>query len=133
MPKNTKNTPELRMYSLVLYQLSGVQAGIQSSHSMIEYSELNQECDEYKDWAINHKTVMLMNGGTSDMLNSYAEILEGFGVKYAEFREPDLGNLVTSVSFLVDASKLSQRAPDITPEKQCFYSFVKKFDFHGGK
>ena len=128
-----KTKPELRMYSLVLYQLSGVQAGIQNSHSMIEYSEQNQDCATYKDWAKNHKTVMLMNGGTSEMLNGYAEILESFGVKYAEFREPDLGNLITSVSFIVDASKLNQRAPSVTPSKQCFYTFVANLDFHGGK
>ncbi len=107
---------EKRMYSLVIYQLSGIQAGIQSAHSNIEYSLEYGNDSDYIDWAKNHKTVILLNGGTSNngkesyygydsskgTMENHLQTLRNIGVKVSPFYEPDLNYCLTSMSFVVD-------------------------------
>ena len=57
---------EKRMYSLNLYNISGIQCGIQSAHSNMEYALKNFNNDDFQDWVKNWKTVILLNGGTSN-------------------------------------------------------------------
>jgi len=99
---------ELRMYSLVLYQLSGtIHAGIQAYHSTIEATNqfdnpnsINEEL--FKDWSKNWKTVIILSGGSSiTMKDNYEKLYEN-GIGFSSFFEPDLGDQLTSVSFLVD-------------------------------
>ncbi len=61
---------ELRMYSLVLYQLTGIQAGIQSGHANVEYGVQSKFDERWLDWAMNWKTVILLNGGSSTTLTA---------------------------------------------------------------
>ncbi len=108
---------EKRMYGMVNYQLSGIQKGIQFSHALIEYSQFvnkigGQYLLDYNDWANNYKTVILLNGGTTNnkvvdgkylgSLNNHKETLDKLGVLNISFSEPDLGDQLTGVVFLVD-------------------------------
>lgn len=114
---------EIRMYGLVPYQLSGIQKGIQYGHAVVEYglqmsnleaSSSGQEDDflvnRYKDWANKWKTFIILNGGTTNdredslgTLNEHLRVLtEELGVTVATFREPDLGDQLTAVVFLID-------------------------------
>ena len=114
---------ELRMYGLVNYQLSGIQQGIQYCHGVTEYSLLYEGF--YKQWARYHKTSIILNGGTTNdnplclgTLNRYAELLTANGVMNATFREPDLGNQLTSVVFIVDERVFKKNIyPDYIGEK----------------
>lgn len=91
----------LRMYFFVLYSLSGIQKGIQSGHAALEYAQMYNHEDEYQDFANNHKTFILLDGGGSnDMIERMIE-LDRFGIHYAEFREPDLNNSVSAIAFIV--------------------------------
>ena len=99
---------ELRMYGLVPYQLSEIQAGIQFGHAVVEYG-LKNNTVEYKDWAKNWKTFIVLNGGTTNLsqtnpgtLNKHLKELKSMGVKVATFHEPDLGDQLTSVVFILD-------------------------------
>lgn len=126
---------EYRMYFLVPYNISGRQSGIQSLHGVVEYHLMYGEDVDYLDWAQNWKTVMLLNGGTSNNAGSHhymnpannpdnepfygtmelhAEALEVAGVKYATFLEPDLNNMLSNIVFLCDERvfKTRKKKPD---------------------
>ena len=112
-----KGNLELKMYSLVLYQLSGRQIGIQSGHANDEYGVKFNYSDDYKDWAKNYKTVIVLTpGGGSQLLDATLD-LKYNKVKYVEFKEPDLYNQVTAVSFLVDERVFNRaKYPDFNPD-----------------
>jgi hypothetical protein len=105
---------ELRMYGLVNYQLTGIQKGIQFLHGVVEYSQMANRVggnmlNVYNDWANSHKTVILLNGGTTNTsqekpgtLNTHLKTLQDLGVDLAAFYEPDLGDQLTAVVFIVD-------------------------------
>lgn len=108
MTKIKKENPELRMYGLVPYQLSGIQQAIQYGHAVVEYS-LSNNTPLYKDWAKNWKTFIILNGGTTNMcktkpgtLNQHLKELKSLGVRVAAFHEPDLGDQLTAVVFILD-------------------------------
>jgi hypothetical protein len=113
-----ENKLELRMYGLTNYQLTGIQKGIQFLHGVVEYSQMvnrvgGEVLDIYNDWANNHKTVILLNGGTTNnritddgfpfgSLNQHVITLDENKVDFATFNEPDLGDQLTAVVFIVD-------------------------------
>lgn len=107
---------EKRMYSFNLYNTSGIQCGIQSAHSNMEYALKYWTSPEFQDWAINWKTVILLNGGTSNSgletkygyqkqkgrMEQILDILTEAEIEHAPFYEPDLNYSLTSISFIVD-------------------------------
>jgi len=114
---------ELRMYSLVPYNLLGIQMGIQHEHSntdfVVKYVIDPDEMDEqYVRWAKEWKTSILLNGGTSNeghkVRQGFREImyigsmqqhlakLKEANVKVSTFYEPDLNSMLTGISFIVD-------------------------------
>lgn len=103
------NKLELRMYGFVNYQLTGIQMGIQFSHAITEYSLENFHSNEYLDWAKYWKTVILLNGGTTNnnpeklgtLNQTYNTLLEN-EVICSSFSEPDLGDQMTAICFIVD-------------------------------
>jgi len=107
------NKLELRMYGLTPYQLSGIQIGIQFGHAVVEYGQKFKN-DTYNDWADNWKTFIILNGGTTNhktsledglpfgSLNNHLLTLMDNGIEFAQFNEPDLGDQLTAVVFIVD-------------------------------
>ena len=91
---------DLRMYAITLYSLSPIQQGIQSLHAVVEYSLKSDT--EYWDWATSHKTMVVLNGGTTISLKQIATDLDKIGVEVATFREEDLDDITTAIAFLVD-------------------------------
>ncbi len=102
---------EQRMYGLVPYNISPIQQGIQFGHAVVEYSlEYGHKSDDpYLQWARNDKTFIILNGGTTNnnkerygTLNNAKINLHSLGVQLATFHEPDLGDQLTAIVFLVD-------------------------------
>lgn len=106
---------ELRMYGLVNYQLTGIQQGIQFLHAVVEYSQGvkwtlgTHKLGQYDDWADQHKTVILLNGGTTNTnqerlgtMNQHHQLLNEKGIYHSHFNEPDLGDQLTAIAFIVD-------------------------------
>ena len=116
-----ENKLELRMYGLVPYNISPIQQGIQFGPAVVEYGqkmkylgEHNQSLNiQYNDWADNWKTFIILNGGTTNhrvdeqgmpfgTLNNHLLILEENKIDFATFSEPDLGDQLTAIVFVVD-------------------------------
>ena len=116
------NKLELRMYGLVPYNISPIQQAIQFGHAVVEYGQKMKYLGEHKqslnsqynDWADNWKTFIILNGGTTNhrtnildgtpfgSLNNHVISLMSNEVDFATFNEPDLGDQLTAVVFIVD-------------------------------
>ena len=96
-----------RMYGLVMYQLGGsIHAGIQYGHAKDEFSILYGNTKEYKRWLHKDKVYVILNGGTTNKkfgtMQTNIQDLKRMGVKFATFKEEDMDNILTAISFLVD-------------------------------
>ena len=115
-----------RMYGLVPYNLSSIQQGIQFGHALQEYNNLmmseypnDKQLESFDSWRKFGKTFILLNGGTTNnrvikdlpfgSLNQYAIKLEELGVTLAKFYEPDLGEQLTAICFLVSKEVYNKR------------------------
>lgn len=115
-----KNELELRMYGLVPYNISPIQQAIQYGHAVVEYG-LNYFNDtDYQNWARNHKTFIILNGGTSNhgptdhnicafgytgdygSMEKHNILLNQNNIKHSVFNEPDLNFMTSAIVFLVD-------------------------------
>jgi len=111
-----------RMYGLVPYNISPIQQGIQFGHAVQEYNNMifdslyiKHEKPELKEafdsWRYYGKTFIVLNGGTTNSriiddipfgsLNQHLKTLKEIGIVTAEFYEPDLGEQLTAIVFLV--------------------------------
>ena len=101
------------MYGLVPYNISPIQQGIQFGHAIVEYGLEFGSTPAYQKWAREDKTFIILNGGTTNTrydendnhvgsLNNYRQTLFDEGIQFSSFFEPDLGDQLTSVVFLVD-------------------------------
>ena len=130
-----KQKLELRMYGLVPYNISPIQQAIQYGHAVVEYGQMvkmpqslskmniNASC-VYDDWADNWKTFIILNGGTTNhrsgdnglpfgSLNNHVLTLDENRIDFATFNEPDLGDQLTAVVFIVDERVFnSKKYPD---------------------
>ncbi len=119
---------EKRMYFFVPYNISPIQQAIQAGHAALEYARLNSHTWLFKDFAENHKTWIILNGGTTnnhlveggnefqgDLNNLKIEIIQhNFShrmsstpsaertVEWADFYEPDLNDAMTAICFIAD-------------------------------
>ena len=112
-----ENKLELRMYGFVPYNISEIQKSIQFGHAIVEYGQmvkrnLNETniSEIYDDWADNWKTFIILNGGTSNHVDSeYVGSMEGIleelksnDVTLATFNEPDLNDMLSAITFIID-------------------------------
>lgn len=100
---------ELRMYFFVPYNISPIQAGIQALHAVVRYGAKYHDDPEYFDWALNHETVIILNGGTSNTITLQPGSMEekelyltSKGIKYTKFNEIDLNYMTSGICFLLD-------------------------------
>ena len=130
---------ELRMYGLVPYNISPIQQGIQFGHAVVEYGQrvkgLNTLEEQYNNWAYNHKTFIILNGGTTNnnpnslgSLNEHLNMLANNDIVVETFNEPDLGDQLTAIVFIVDERVFNKELyPDYQP--LTFDNSDVKFDF----
>lgn len=72
----------MRFYSLTNMYLSSLQNGIQTAHCVTEMAiqygfglSLLPEAEMFRDWAENHKTMILLNGGNQESLQEFVLFL----------------------------------------------------------
>jgi hypothetical protein len=129
MPRKTEMYLEYRMYGLVPYNISPIQQGIQFGHAVVEYQQnvkgLSNLEKVYDKWAKQDKTFIILNGGTTNIkpeklgtLNQHLRTLTDNGIGAAVFHEPDLGDQLTAVVFLVDERVFNREMyPEFQEEK----------------
>lgn len=93
---------EYRMYCLSERHLSGIQKAIQGAHAIVEYGLAYGNSPEYKKWAGEDKTIIVLDGGTFQDMMHIVDSLNELKIPFATFKEPDLGWILTSIAFLVD-------------------------------
>lgn len=104
---------ELRMYGLVPYNISPIQQAIQFGHAVVEYGQKYKNDVLYNEWADEWKTFIILNGGTTNLktdenglpfgtLNNHVLKLKELSVQFCTFNEPDLGDQLTAIVFILD-------------------------------
>lgn len=132
-----KNGLALRLYIFVPYNISPIQQGIQAGHAALEYALLYGHTKLFKEFAVNHKTWIILNGGTTrdankaifehgvepGTMNSIFQELQVNKIPCAFFREPDLNYALTAVCFIADERVWNyEDYPDMSDETDVFYS-----------
>jgi len=128
MPRKTEMFLEYRMYGLVPYNISPIQQGIQFGHAVVDYGRMVEGFDKYnaiyKKFADEDKTFIILNGGTTNnnesklgSINIHMKTMEEAGVLLQTFYEPDLGDQLTAIAFLVDERVFNKELyPDFIAE-----------------
>lgn len=84
---------ELRLYTFINFYLSSIQQGIQTAHIvhdlMLKYQVHSSGAAKlFTDWARNHKTIIVLNGGGTAEIEQAVEVLrEQSQYPWAEFYE----------------------------------------------
>lgn len=140
---------EWRMYGLVPYNISPIQQGIQFGHAVVEYGNQFGETEAYKKWARHDKTFIILNGGTTNKkalsptsepigtLNQHElKLLASFPeMPVSRFEEPDLGDQLTAICFLVDERVWDrEKYPDFMYSTDAMTSHIERdMEYHEWK
>jgi hypothetical protein len=96
----------MRLYTFTNFYLSSIQQGIQTAHVVSELSIKAHPL--YTEWAKDHKTIIVLNGGNSKSLQDvYSKLTRLVETKYpiAKFNEDEqsLNEAFTCVGIVVPA------------------------------
>lgn len=142
---------DFRMYGLVPYNISPIQQGIQFGHALQEYNNYfinnlindKKEIEAFESWRLFGKTFIILNGGTTNdriingdffgSLNKFKKELDENGVLNAIFKEPDLGEQLTAIVFLVPKEVYNKKEfPDfleyVKMNSEFNYDFFKEIE-----
>ena len=90
------------MYHVVMYNLSGIQKGIQAGHAALEYAQQHGDTELYKEFIKDHKTWIVLDGGGSKQMEEYLKLAKSLNLRHAHFVEPDLNDSISAITFLCD-------------------------------
>lgn len=93
---------EYRMYSIVMYNLSSMQKGVQTAHACMDYMSKFSDDKDVKQYVNEDKTLIILDGGTSQDIFDIQKLLKENSIKHSYFIEPDLNNAMSAVCFLAD-------------------------------
>jgi len=100
----------MRFYGFGNYYLSSLQQGLQSAHCVgdlfAKHYKNKKKLKKVYDWAQNHKTMVLLNGGNSKQLQDLFDELKsikGMKLPFVKFHEDEqsLGGALTYVGMVV--------------------------------
>lgn len=97
----------MRAYYFCNYYLSSIQQGIQSLHvtaeMFLKYSEASNYGRMLYDWATEHKTVVVKNGGDHTQISEIADLCASDDNPYpwAQFVEEGIGDQLTCVGVIL--------------------------------
>lgn len=107
----------MRLYSFANYYLSPLQLGLQTAHCVSDMAAMVANLgtdhialvDKFYDWARNHKTIIICNGGNQamleDLFTKLVSLCHKFSLPLVKFYEDEqsLGSALTTVALLVPA------------------------------
>jgi hypothetical protein len=143
---------ELRFYTFVNFYLSSLQQGIQSFHvcheMFMKYQDpiFDPETSRLYDWAKNHKTMIVLNGGANqDILDKYLFLSReagafSFPAPFTSFSEDEysLGGVMTAVGIIlpeeiysaVDHTTAWRMVKAVYPEKSADFLNEAEYTFY---
>lgn len=139
---------ELRMYGLVPYNCSPIQQGIQFGHAVVDYGQTIKGLPPYQtlynEWADDWKTFIILNGGTTNTnpnrlgtLNKHLQTLRDNNIVCQDFYEPDLGDQLTAVVFIIDERVFNkEKYPDFELDSMSWQNeenYIKWVETIGGE
>lgn len=91
---------------------------MQASHAAIDYVFQHRETAEH--WHLNSNYLIYLSTKTEDDLMCLANKLKTLGVDVSIFREPDIDNQVTAISFVSNekTKKVTSGLPLLLKQKQ---------------
>lgn len=116
---------ELRLYSFVNFYLSDMQKGIQTGHAAVdlvrEYVPDEPETvsqnhlNMVADWADNHKTFIVLNGGNNAGLKAAVGIINDIDLPWTCFYEDQdsLGGILTCIAVVVPENYFNAKYIDV--------------------
>lgn len=115
----------MRLYSFTNLYISSIQKGIQTAHIVseisVKYTTQKEKCLNlaYEDWANNHKTVIVLNGGYGENLYTLEELFadkDNTTYPWAAFNEERdaLDGARTAIGIIVD-ERIYEMAAAIRP------------------
>lgn len=122
----------MRAYFFQNFYLQGIHAGIQSQHTTAEMFVKYANQPNYNkvlfDWAANHKTTIVLNGGMQSDLLKIEYLLEYSQFPWASFREEQdaLNGALTNVGVIVP--EYVYTAPKYVDGYDDFYSHFAATD-----
>jgi len=130
---------EYRGYGIIPYNIKPIQAGIQYSHSIVEYVLENFNTKAFRLWGKLHKTAILLDGGSSNHTeNRYSEeeytgtmeehlkLLQENDIQFSTFYEPDLNDMLSCIFLIADERTFNfKKYPDYG---LTYNTLTKKFD-----
>lgn len=102
-PQNMK----YRLYSISNMYMHGIHTGIQAQHSTVELftkyrsMQTQTQFEMICNWAENHKTTIVLNGGMHEHLMDLLSKLESSSLIFAPFFEPGINNACTNISIIL--------------------------------
>lgn len=128
----------MRAYFFCNYYLSSIQQGIQSAHCVadmfVKYSyQIGHQHIQLTDWATNHKTMVLLNGGNQKELLELYDFLNNPGntLPFHIFKEDEqsVNGCATCVGIVLPPSVYEAaakvRSRDITIEQLRAFGYVR--------
>ena len=125
-----------RLYTFINFYLSQIQQGIQTAHIVHElfmkYRVMSSAAPgRLNEWAANHKTIIVLNGGEGRSIAEMLEVTKPFAAKmdlpFADFHEDEcLGNIRTGFGIVLPEEIFDAKYEqiDTTPSTTRRYSFV---------
>lgn len=125
---------DLRAYFFTNYYLSQIQRGIQSGHCIAElflkYSKRSKNGEMLYEWAKNHKTMIVLNGGNARAISSLSLFCNNYidlpGVVFNE-DEDSLGRAITCFGIVVPQRIYDCPDPEtmLSANEKHFYDAMK--------
>jgi hypothetical protein len=93
----------MRGYFITNMYLSSIQHGIQAAHCLQEINNNFPGNEILTVWAENHKTMYVLNGGTSEQMHGLLWLFKhsSNNLPWATFNEPSLDNALTCIGIIV--------------------------------
>jgi|GEM_PF-5530143 len=138
----------MRAYVLVNSALSGIQKGLQAGHALVEMAmdarTKNARSAVFNEWAVSHKTMIVLEGGYHAGLEAAKAALEAaLGGKdelpWTAFYEDEetMNGMLTAVAVVVperlwDAPRNGDMDPEVAPDllDEVEYPTLKPWEAH---
>jgi peptidyl-tRNA hydrolase len=96
----------MKLYVLARRDLSPAQQAVQSCHAVAELCLRHGAHPRVREWAEDHKTMVLLGVDGEAELADWESRLEGMGIPHATFVEPDIGGQRTAIAALPERNEV---------------------------